>query len=729
MCAIAPTVAWLSTPVASASGAGALAPISTVAQAGVALHIPRDGRLNGDRFSMDITGYRFAFQVGTGGSVQDATSGQVLLVFGLRGFTSSANAELVVDGQVEALPASANGSSPLTYYVAPMPDTVKHVALQVSAAGFVQTFSFSAGHRVGLQPQVLYAQQSGWQEVDTVDQGTTVQTPDTLNAVAGAVRIYIGSVALTYFLPGSGQTPAGPAKAWLVLRGSAMPLRSTTGVNANSNEDYQKTLPPSDFTLALPGGKVEPAMLSGQGGTDDESGDSGGWGLFGGDYFWRVPATTRSATLRLHLPAELAAAAGYFGDHWGALTEVPVHGAVPPLHLSFPPPYVAPAVQGVDPPAWAPKPAGTSTSVAAEVIGSALGIGAFVLVVAGGAFLVLRRAVPALKRASAPVSPRTPPGQAVPAWFPTPAPAGPHPAPPPNAPVPQPPGPTAMAPPAEAPAAAHERGQAPSPEPSAGAGAGATPLVAVPQGPPPLPEGALELCYLGPVEVVGLREGARLGPPELETLLFMAERPEECSSGESLRSGMDVGRTTERTPETVRNYINDIRKVIGADRLPVAKKSGGYRLVGVSTDAGRFRALVAKASAEPANAERHLADALSLVRGAPFAATAAGTYVWAFQGTTVSSLSNSVHTAAVRLAQLALTKANTALATYAVGKGLLVWPTDVTLRKLELGIAASVDKSSLSRTWASISQQFVAHKEALPEELISYYNKLRGEGA
>lgn len=238
-----------------------------------------------------------------------------------------------------------------------------------------------------------------------------------------------------------------------------------------------------------------------------------------------------------------------------------------------------------------------------------------------------------------------------------------------------------------------------------------------------------EALYLGPVELVGLPEGSpRLGPPELETLIFIAERPEECSSGESLRNGLDSGRAVERTPETIRNYINDIRKTIGAHRLPDAKKSGGYRLAGVSTDAGRFRAFVAQASTEPANAERHLAEALSLVRGAPFATTAVGTYLWAFQGATASSLSNSVHTTAVRLAQLALTSGNAALATYAVGKGLLVWPTDVTLRKLELDIAASVDKSSLSRTWASISQQFVAHNEALPEELISHYNKLRSEG-
>ena len=259
---------------------------------GVALHIPRDGRLNGDGFSLAITGYRFTYRVGAGASVEDAPTGQVLLVFGLRGDSSGAGPELVVDGQVEALPAGASyGGPPLTYYVAPVPERVRHVALQVSAAGFTQTFSFSAGHRVGLQPEVLYAAQSGWQEVDRVGQETTLQTPDNLNNVAGAVAVDIGSVALTYFLPGSGQTPPNPAQAWLVLRSSALPVRSTTGPNAGSNEDYQRALPPSDLTLALAGRKPQPAMLSGQGGPDDESGDNGGWGLFAGDYYWRVPAT------------------------------------------------------------------------------------------------------------------------------------------------------------------------------------------------------------------------------------------------------------------------------------------------------------------------------------------------------------------------------------------------------------------------------------------------------
>ena len=87
--------------------------------------------------------------------------------------------------------------------------------------------------------------------------------------------------------------------------------------------------------------------------------------------------------------------------------------------------------------------------------------------------------------------------------------------------------------------------------------------------------------------------------------------------------------------------------------MPDATGAGGYRLERVSTDAARFKELVALAKAEqgPERA-RPLADALSLVRGAPFAGVLKGTYGWVFRTDNGPSLADDlgkivVNTAAV----------------------------------------------------------------------------------
>lgn len=183
----------------------------------------------------------------------------------------------------------------------------------------------------------------------------------------------------------------------------------------------------------------------------------------------------------MHLPAELAAAAGYYGDHWGSLTEVPVEGAVPPVHLSFPRPYEAPAVQGVDPPAWAPKPAPASAAGATEVLGTALGAAAFVALVVAGAFFTFRRGFPALKGAFGLRNAEPRPGAVVPAFFPASASVWPQPTSPPDAPVVRSHQTVVEPPPVPAPEAQYQRGPGPSAEQVEGKGT--TPLVPVPAGP------------------------------------------------------------------------------------------------------------------------------------------------------------------------------------------------------------------------------------------------------
>ena len=57
-----------------------------------------------------------------------------------------------------------------------------------------------------------------------------------------------------------------------------MTLPPSPGTLDNTSLNYLNTLPPSDLTLTIPGQAPMPAMLGGQGGADDESGQNGGWG-------------------------------------------------------------------------------------------------------------------------------------------------------------------------------------------------------------------------------------------------------------------------------------------------------------------------------------------------------------------------------------------------------------------------------------------------------------------
>jgi hypothetical protein len=121
-----------------------------------------------------------------------------------------------------------------------------------------------------------------------------------------------------------------------------------------------------------------------------------------------------------------------------------------------------------------------------------------------------------------------------------------------------------------------------------------------------------------------------------------------------------------------------------------------------------------------------LADALSLVRGAPFSDVPAGTYGWADTTPLGSDLANAVHRAAVDLAGLAVDARDDDLAAWAVERGLVVWPTDETLHRLALTAASgSTDPARLGQTWARTTALFGAHREPIPDTLVQHYQQLR----
>ena len=105
-------------------------------------------------------------------------------------------------------------------------------------------------------------------------------------------------------------------------------------------------------------------------------------------------------------------------------------------------------------------------------------------------------------------------------------------------------------------------------------------------------------------------------------------------------------------------------------------------------------------------------------------ATAPGTYGWAFQGPVASGAANVVHSAALRLARIAVDGGDTRLALWALEQGVVVWPTDTELAELQLDVANALSGSSLMRTWSAVSKRFIAHDQVLPTSLVAHYQNL-----
>ncbi|MHB1533206.1 MAG: hypothetical protein ACYC1D_01070 [Acidimicrobiales bacterium] len=115
-----------------------------------------------------------------------------------------------------------------------------------------------------------------------------------------------------------------------------------------------------------------------------------------------------------------------------------------------------------------------------------------------------------------------------------------------------------------------------------------------------------------------------------------------------------------------------------------------------------------------------------MVRGAPFADAPAGIYGWAETTESLSSdLAGAIYHASKDLARLALDAGDEALATWATGQGLLVWPSDETLHELLLSAAAaSPERSKLPQAWARIVG-LLGPDDPPSERLTTLYHHLR----
>jgi len=170
----------------------------------------------------------------------------------------------------------------------------------------------------------------------------------------------------------------------------------------------------------------------------------------------------------------------------------------------------------------------------------------------------------------------------------------------------------------------------------------------------PLPLGApgdLVVRVLGPVEVTGWREEPDRAVVA-ELCYYLALHSSRGVRGDDVLAALWPldGNRGDATKDSVRSYLSLVRRAVGEDRLPKLGRSRTYRLSGFVTDWHRFVELskVAK-GLDGAEADGIRSQALSLVRGAPFAETPGGQYEWAFDEYLASGMVTAIVDCAHRL--------------------------------------------------------------------------------
>jgi DNA-binding SARP family transcriptional activator len=225
--------------------------------------------------------------------------------------------------------------------------------------------------------------------------------------------------------------------------------------------------------------------------------------------------------------------------------------------------------------------------------------------------------------------------------------------------------------------------------------------------------GFVSVNVLGQIEVFPWRV-----PPRrrviIELACYLALHPGHPVSGEALRFALwpDADGNAEASAKSLRNYVSELRKALGAEFVPSARGSGYAVSAAVQTDWDQFKRTVNNAKAEGADEAQLLREALSLVRGRPFAGVDWG---WAFAESLVSEMEVTISQVAQRLAALSMESQDFSTAGFAAHQGLLANPYDGALWEVALRTAAGLGSNELLRTWRDAQATLGDDAEALTE--------------
>ena len=198
-------------------------------------------------------------------------------------------------------------------------------------------------------------------------------------------------------------------------------------------------------------------------------------------------------------------------------------------------------------------------------------------------------------------------------------------------------------------------------------------------------EGVVRVKILGPVEIDGLVHRIDSSPVR-ELLVFLALHPGRRFTSSELRSSIWVEGRDEPKAETFRNYLARLRQALPPGSV---EKQGTHHSIAtaITTDWGDFCDLVAMDD----DRAHHLAEALSLVRGAAFDGSFSGRnspYAWA--GDLNHRIEVQIEKAGHELASLGLEAGDLALADAGTTQVLRALPTSLLTREDHLRLGSAI---------------------------------------
>ena len=578
--------------------------------------VPADGRINTPHFTTKVTSVAWPATI----NGQQPSPGRRFVSFTLevsalsqstsptapapdltaavrwRGTSHPLSLSSIID-RIQSGAAFSSTPSASASYMADVPNGTHDVDLVLSEGTFSQSFDLWTLRRVPPSPAVLYRDPAQTTIAGSAAGPATLTLSNPSDGFTNSASVTLQSATLGYVAPsGTTLTPAPDQAVLSVVLDAEHPNDPNDPTGSGHYLGAQAPLPAAMLNFTPSNAGVVPATISDMGDTNGKG--SSDDGLFDATYSFLVPATLTSGTLQI-------AAGSFSGVEFTLYTAesgTTTLGITAPASLALTFPALQAAVSQSKPP-WVglpnpPTSAASSTSPASHGTGS----GGFPIWAAVVILLALAAAAALIERwrrsrlstaAEAPVATTS----------------------------------------AAAEKAADPIIDAVVPTGNAGECRAVAPAGVVPDSvvfaEPAKIEDDSAVHVMGRRQLVGLVE-----PPSriLEAiLLYLLFHDGRHLSADQIQLGMwPNGRSQgELKPKTFLNYLSQLRAWIGAEHLPDAVLSGGYLLVGITTDWAIFLRLCAQADTLVGAEARALRrQALDLVRGRPFEGLSGDGFDW-----------------------------------------------------------------------------------------------------
>jgi hypothetical protein len=648
-----------------------------------------DASIRGFGFAATVSGDACAPTVGIEGDAVSAVPGDMVCVFSLsfgyaiQPWVDTAGQHVpgmsgsVTDGVTNApITAGELFVASTSEFAISVPEGSDAV-LNLSDAGFTQSYSLTEKKRVGVSPPILYRDPTYWEvRSSQVTWSILLHDVGVSDDKTATVELALPGYDLTYFRPDDPLIrPPAPSEAFLAVGFS---YDDEAGPSGDTFSDF-RTLSGTAVQLRLPDGRVEDSTPIANLGT----------GLLAATYVFVVPANFSRGSVLIHPGVmdgrETAITGSYVQNEevaFGTAT-IPIGGG----RATSTPAIIAHTTSAGP---VAPKTkAGHGRAPVAGGGGVPLGIP----IGGGTTLLVLVLVIPIWRRNKH--------GREIVVYFPVPVGSGT----------------TAVVDAVAATEDVDDQGGADGPTVAASDEAAAS---------EPLTQRRLTARLLGDVEVepdVGVASGRSKVAVLLVYLVLNAGK--EVTSAE-LREALSIA------PSTLANYVRRLRRELGEEVLTSTRRSAKYRYVGeIECDWASFEDLVARARFAGDDEQLVLLqEALGLVRGQPFGRDPQ--YDWADQ--TAREMQGAVRQAATKVATTLWEperqgEVPAGAARGAAHVGLLADPVDHDLHRLRLECCAG-DFGAIEDAWADTSKRIgdgVAGLRPLYRKLIGMAAFMEGE--